>query len=498
MKTRFASSVVWAAVLMLLAAYLPVKAQSNFVLHTFGPSKLKGGITGVNTNGDGITPNGWLVGSGSSLYGSAKKGGTNGSGTLFSLQTNGTFSLLYTFPFDDIVGGTGNTTGANPNGGLAVFSNLLYGTTSAGGTNDLGVIFSISTNGTGIQVLHTFTSFINTNYLGYWTNKDGVNPSAGLVASGRKVFGTATFGGFGGNGVAFSCSNTTYSVIHHFTAGNINTNVNPPDGVFTNSDGANPACQLVLSGTNLFGTTYKGGTNGYGTIFRVSTNGSNFAVLYHFDTNGANPNAGLVLSGGKLFGISGSIIYSLSTNGTGFTILQQFDDIVDSNPTFATSGLTVTNGTLYGVAASGVGSFPLHGQVLSLNTNGSGFTDFHQFTPLPFFSPKTNYDGAFPSGGLVLLNSVLYGAASQGGTNASGVLFQALPPPPILSSQLSGSNFLLGFDTLGGMGYTVQQNTNLAGTAWIALTNFIGDSTARQFAVPATNAAQMFFRVRQP
>jgi uncharacterized repeat protein (TIGR03803 family) len=498
MHARILTITIFQAVLFLFAAVSPVKAQTNFVLHTFAHPTNSGGVIGISTNSDGINPNGWLTLSGATLYGTSQRGGINGAGTLFAQNTNGTFSLLYAFPKN--VDGTGNTLGAYPNGGLVISNTVIYGTTQDGGTFDQGVIFQIGTNGTGITDLHIFSDFINTNKLGTYTNNDGVNPSAGLIMSGnRKLYGTAANGGNGGNGVVFTCSNTTFTVLHQFTAGNYNTNLNPP--VLTNSDGANPYCMLLLSGTNLFGTTSAGGTNGFGTIFKVSTNGGGFTVLHHFNTNGASPTAGLVLSGGTLFGIGGSVVYCLGTNGSGFTVLQDFGssvDSVDSSPA-ALSGMTVSNGTLYGAVAIG-GDYG-NGQIISLNTNGAAFTDFHDFTDLPFgypFPPQTNMDGAVANGGVVLLNSSLYGTANQGGTNATGVLFRATPPPAVLSPQISGRNFQLSFQTLGGMSYTVQQNTNLAGTNWIMFTNIMGSSSVTQFTVPTTNPAQLYFRVRQP
>jgi hypothetical protein len=77
------------------------------------------------------------------------------------------------------------------------------------------------------------------------------------------------------------------------------------------------------------------------------------------------------------------------------------------------------------------------------------------------------------------------------------VIFQASPPPAWASSQLSGTNFVLGFQTFDGLSYTVQQNTNLTGTNWIRYTNIMGNSAIRQFTLPTTNS-QLYFRVLQP
>jgi hypothetical protein len=93
---------------------------------------------------------------------------------------------------------------------------------------------------------------------------------------------------------------------------------------------------------------------------------------------------------------------------------------------------------------------------------------------------------------------MLFGSASQGGANGSGVIFQASPPPMPLSCQLSDTNFLFSFQTFDGLSYTVQKNTNLVGSNWILHSNFMGNGTIKQFVVPATNSSQLYFRLRQP
>lgn len=483
MKTGFFAPAVCGVALLL--ATVAASAQSNFVLHTFGTSRFSGGVNGVNTNGDGVNPSGWLTPVSSTLYGTAVNGGLNGAGVLFSFNTNGAFNVVYTFPADVV--SVGNSVGANPNGGMVWSNGLFYGTATSGGGADQGTIFSINTNGTGIQNLHSFSD------ASLGTNSDGANPAAGLIVSGANLYGTAPDGGLGGNGVvfAFNINTKALTVLHPFTAGNTNF-----FGTLTNSDGAKPTCNLILSGTTLYGTTSAGGTNGYGTIFSVSTNGGGFSVLHHFDVNAANPASGVVLSGGTLFGIGGTVLYRINANGTGYSVLSQFDSQVDS-ASFSESGLTVSNGTLYGVAASA--GFYGYGQTFAVNTNGAGFSVSHDFTlPLIYPTPATNSDGIFPSGGLVLINSSLYGAASGGGTNGSGLLFKSPPPPAVFSSQRSGQNLILNLQTFAGMSYSVQQNTNLAGTNWITFTNFAGDSLLKQIPVTTANSSRMFYRARQP
>jgi uncharacterized repeat protein (TIGR03803 family) len=75
--------------------------------------------------------------SGSTLYGTGFAGGsTNGNGTVFAVNTDGTgFTVLHTFNGSD---------GSGPASALMLSGNTLYGTTSSGGTNGAGTIFAIT------------------------------------------------------------------------------------------------------------------------------------------------------------------------------------------------------------------------------------------------------------------------------------------------------------------------------------------------------------------
>lgn len=491
MRARLCNGLVLKVASILVATVLSAAAQTNFVLYTFAPTK---STSGIFTNSDGFNPNGWLSSSGTVLYGTAQQGGVKGYGTIFAVNTNG--NLLWVNSLDANGTGKGNSPPplGTPNGGLVISNGTLYGTTSFGGAYTNGAIYSISTNGTSIKTLYSFSGLDDLT----GTNSDGADPGAGLIRSGTIFFGTTSGGGNGGNGVVFSFSGTTLTNLHSFSVGN--GYIYPS---LTNNDGANPSCQLLLLGTNIYGTTPAGGTNGLGTIFRVSTNGSSFTVLHHFDNVGASPKSGLVYADGKLFGMGGSVVFALGTNGDGFTILHQFDDVVD-NGSPASSGLTISNGILYG-ATPGLGEYG-YGQVFSLRTNGTGFTSFHDFTALsPSGYPvqaRTNFDGAYPNGGLVLINGTLFGAASLGGTSAngyfsSGVLFQASPPMPALMAQTQpfDRNLYLSFQTFEGRSYILQQNDDLTTTNWVNITQFIGDGSIVQFIVPMSGLGQMFFRL---
>ena len=166
-------------------------AQTLPTLHGFTATDPN---TGANT--DGANPQAGLVVSGNTLYGTAKYGGSYGNGTVFALSTNGTgFTNLYNF--------TGGSDGNLPQSVLILSGSTLYGTAPTGGGRDNGTVFALSTNGTGFTNLYSFTSG-NYNSSGIITNSDGAFPYAGLILSGNTLYGTAEAGGRSGNGTVFS------------------------------------------------------------------------------------------------------------------------------------------------------------------------------------------------------------------------------------------------------------------------------------------------------
>jgi uncharacterized repeat protein (TIGR03803 family) len=132
-----------------------------------------------------------VQGSDGNFYGTTEAGGTNEVGTVFQISTGGTLTSLYSF--------IGTNDGANPEAGLALGSDgYFYGTTEAGGAytdqngEGYGTVFKISTNGT-LTSLYSFTG-----------GNDGAYPYAGLVqGSDGSFYGTTEGGGQGGAGTVF-------------------------------------------------------------------------------------------------------------------------------------------------------------------------------------------------------------------------------------------------------------------------------------------------------
>jgi uncharacterized repeat protein (TIGR03803 family) len=253
------------------------------------------------TNSGGASPGTLLVSAGGTIFGTATAGGTAANGTVFSLTTNGAaFSLLHDFSLLDSVTGT-NVDGALPWGALAISGDVLYGTTSAGGSGGNGVLFSVKTNGSNFTVLHHFAPMD-------WfsaTNSDGAIPFGGLLLSNDTLYGTTTTGGFGGRGTIFSMqtNGVGFNVLHHFSAADTSTG--------TNADGTAPCATLTLSGNLLYGTASAGGTGGSGTVYSLKTGGAQFKTLYSFEplnpsngtnSDGAFPVGGLLIVGDSLYG----------------------------------------------------------------------------------------------------------------------------------------------------------------------------------------------------
>ena len=138
-----------------------------------------------------------------------------------------------------------NSEGANPNAGLILSNNTLYGTAAAGGSSGAGTVFAVNTDGTGFRILHSFTG-----------GSDGANPQAGLILSSNTLYSTAYSGGSSGEGTVFAVNTdgTGFTNLYSFTGG---------------GDGANPIPGLILSSNTLYGTTEAGGRSGNGTVFSL-------------------------------------------------------------------------------------------------------------------------------------------------------------------------------------------------------------------------------------
>jgi uncharacterized repeat protein (TIGR03803 family) len=227
----------------------------------------------------GFNPEASMTAVGSTLYGTTVGGGTNGvpqeAGIVFAINTDlSGYTILHEFgPF---------AYGGEPHASLTLVGSTLYGTTSIGGTNSddaaSGVVFAISTDGSGFTILHEFPA----------TDSDGYSPLASLTLVGSNTLYGTTAGSIypeGGTVFAINTDGSGYTILHQFGA--------------TGSDGADPAASLTLVGSTLYGTTVGGGTNSVGTVFALGLP--------------APPSMGITTAGNQ-------IVISWPTNATGYAL----------------------------------------------------------------------------------------------------------------------------------------------------------------------------------
>lgn len=256
-----------------------------------------------------------------------------------------------------------------------------------GGSSDGGTLFSLNSDGTGFTNLHSFVG------------SEGILPRAGIIVLGNTLYGAALGGGDGNSGTVFAINTngTGLTVLHHFAA------FAPDPNNFdssTNCGGIAPAA-LILSGSALYGVAMEGGRWGQGTIFKLKTNGDGFTNLHNFSArNGDSPltssdggyPSSLILSGTTLYGTApaggsagNGTLFSINTDGTGFKNLHNFTARVPStlgstntDGSIPGSQLSISGNTLFGTAQEG-GAFD-HGTVFSVHTDGTGFKVLHHFS----------------------------------------------------------------------------------------------------------------------
>jgi len=386
-------------------------------------------FTGGN---DGAAPQASLIfDSAGNLYGTTTSGGNcNGCGVVFKLTRNSegggwTENVLHSF--------TGGADGGSPSAGLIFdMAGNLYGTTSVGGADGLGIVFELTLNANGSwteSVLHSFTG-----------GEDGALPDAGLIFDhAGNLYGTATAGGTHAVGVVFRLSQNTdktwtESVLHSFCS-------------LTNcSDGLHPEANLIFDASgSLYGTTINGGScDPCGVVFKLTpeSDGSWSENVLHsfcsFDLkcdDGTIPFAGLIFDAvGNLYGATmgggahrDGVVFKLSPNSDGTwteKVLHAFagtDGISPaSNLVFDRVG-NLYSTTLYGgdrTLCAGLGC----GTVIKLTSNsknGWNGTLLHTFVDHP---------GAHPSAGVIFdAAGNLYGTTQGDLTGTFGSVFKIMP-----------------------------------------------------------------------
>ncbi len=336
--------------------------------------------------------------------------------------------------------------GANPQSSLVRGTDgNFYGTTYAGGANDLGTVFKITPSGT-LTMLHSFQGPFS----------DGSTPFASLVqGTDGNFYGTTGSGGSFGIGTVFKMTPSgTLTILHSFSG----------------ADGAAPESELVQgSDGNFYGTTSQVGLNGVGTVFKI-TPGGTLTTLTSFGQSGVSPYGGVVqatdgnfygttYAGGTGSSCTGScgIIFKMTPSGT-LTTLHNFNGTDGARP--QASMVQGTDGNLYGTTFEGGTNNA--GTVFKITLAGT-FTSVHSFNSTDGFAPGAKLlqgsDGNF------------YSTTTGGGTRTFGTIFK-ITPAGTLTTLYSFQGEPDGANPYGGL--VKGPNGSLYGTTNIGGTNNLG------------------------
>lgn len=432
LRPRPLPSLILLGILICPGPLAPASAQSFVVLHDF---TLRDDFA---ANPEGSGPVGRITADPQTgmLYGTASWGGPAAAGTVFAVRKDGSNPTR-------LHGFTGRTDGSQPAGGVILADNRLFGTTRGGGPGGSGTVFSLGTDGTGFRLLHAFSA--TAGFGEFAPNTDGARPQSTLVHGGGRLFGTTEYGGPAGNGTVFTINTdgTGFTRLHSFVAGGAESAA----GNYTNVGGIRPRAGLVLSGDSLYGTTVGGGRFARGTVFRIGPDGSSFTTLHNFsrptfhpvqnpgttNSDGANPIGGLAILGNSLYGTTQNggwhgqgAVFRINTDGTGFATLHSF--LYNRDGYFLEAQLAGSGEHLYGTATGGGrhGS----GTAFRLRTDGSGFEVIHHF--------RLDSDGNNP-GPVTLLGDSVYGTAREQGNLQNGTLFRLSFTPRLTIEHSAGS-----------------------------------------------------------
>jgi uncharacterized repeat protein (TIGR03803 family) len=301
--------------------------------------------------------------------------------------------------------GTTDGDGTVPKGSLTYVNGLLFGRTT------------MTTPSGGYGVIFHFdpnnvasTYSIDHTFAGH--PDDGDNPRHdAMTPFNGLLYGTTLAGGINDTGIIFSIGQdgTGYQVL---------LSLAKPSGDESHS------C-FVVANDILYGMTASGGDSGEGVIFSFDPFMSNFQTLYSFmcTSLGKEPHGRLTLdpNGTTLYGMTRKggdhdfgVVFSIDTNGTNYTELHDFAG-GDSDGATSDHGYVVQSGDkLYGMTTNG--GHHNDGVIFSLKTDGGHFQLLHKFG-------ETHHDGKNPYGSLLLVGDKLYGTTANGGDNDLGTVF---------------------------------------------------------------------------
>jgi hypothetical protein len=362
------------------------------------------------------------------------------SGSLIAYPT-----LSLDFP-DDLFQWTGGN--INAENGSSLVTNLGVITLSATDTVDLTTFVNAGLfrqTGTGFAAMAYTASFTNLAGATYDMEADGNFPQ-----------GEGHFSNFG---LFRKSGGTGISSIADSTFDNYGGTVEADSGTVQFSTLYQTDGVTWLNGGNLTGGPfdfYGGSLTGTGSVTGAVVNAS--AVVLP----GTNSLGALNIVGNYQQQSGGTLDITLDGANAG-----QFSQL-------AVSGNASLNGVLNLSSFSGYS--PSVGDKFQILSSGSRSGTFKLPPSFPSgISVTYSNSGVY----LIVTNTVLW-------------------PAQISSPQLVVSHMDFSFPTITNQSYTIQETASLSPTSWMDYSNFTGNGSVWQFAIPVTNAPQQFFRVISP
>ena len=353
---------------------------------------------------DGAQPRAGLMSFGGTMYGTTTAGGKDNLGSIYTISPSGDERLLFSFPPAN--------NGLRPESRLVAMQGTLWGASFGGGGTDCpggcGTIFKVTPSGEAKEVY------------GFTGSGDAANPIGDLIAVNGTLYGTTLAGGCAnsycnagcncGTVFSFSVAHNNERILHSF--------------IGPNADGGFPVAGVTYARGALYGVTPY-------SAFRVGLGGS-FALLHRFGkgNDGANAQGTLLFFDGALYGTTSAggagcgnkgcgTIFKMTTSGNE-QVLYRFRGGSDGRSPMA--GLIAVNGRLYGTTSRGGGC----------SRSSSGCGTIFKISPAGreqvLYRFKGGSDGEFPGrGNLLASNGALYGTTERGGAKSSGTVFKFVP-----------------------------------------------------------------------
>lgn len=389
------------------------------------------------------------------LYGSTSQGGANGLGVIFEYDPASN-SLTKKIDF------TGTTNGSGPSLGsslLLAANGKFYGTTMTGGSNNTGVLFEYDYN---TNTLTKKIDFVGTS--------NGSKPQGGLSQAGSgKIYGTTLFGGANNLGVLFEYDPSTGTLAKKIDF----------DG---SNNGSNPRSEPIPASNGKLYGVIPGGTFA-GLIYEYDPSTSTFVKKADFKgtSNGSFPIGKMMLaSNGKMYGLTNAggangrgVLYEYDPSTSILTKYIDFDGTTNGGSPYG-SLMEASNGKFYGATESGNGTVSSQGSLFEYDPSA------HTLTPLFNFN-GTN--GAYPWGSLVEVcvkpavssgingnNTVYVGSASSIGYSAAGISNASsyswtVPAGAVITSGQNTASITVDFSGVSLGNYTVSvAGVNACGT----------------------------------